>query len=433
MVAEAERGASSTRGGMKVLLRDQIAEFYLESSDFNGVGASRLIDVFKDAPVDVEEILVELVAEGAVYANFGHQMVNAHIIGFPHEDASANTAEVLARGGLSTAVLYPTRDMLAAMSAGERFTGAPYSAALALGRAQLESVFFLPDVLARYRDDPRYDYTFDIGGEIRAKEGTPHDTYLTTFSIGFEPDGAIDEIVVGVPLRYLHDLVPAEQSYWKAFEHSRQDWLLHPDWVRPHLMGDFPEKISPYTAILMEMRLVDDICDAIEYPRLFRVLHDGENRPTDYGYLIRPTRRELLTFIEQLNKLLIDNLDQRFFIRTAVSLTKERKDGDGNTYRAPRGTMTMLIEWMKQTVRDDPGGTVPAADIILREIRKARSDAAHRLQENEYNPGVWSEQRRLVVEAYLAVRTVRQLLQAHPKSSLVDVPEELDEAKVWPF
>lgn len=418
---------------MEALLRHQIAEHYLDSPDFNGVSAALLIDALKDFPVDTEELIVELVAHGVVYANFGHEMVNAHIIGFPHQDAAANHAEVLRRGGVSSAVLYPTRETLAAMSAGDRFAGAPYSAALALGHAQLESVFFRADVLGRYRDDPRYDYTLDIGGEIRAREGTPHDTYLRTFSIGFDPGGASEEIVVGVPLRYLHDLVPAEQSYWKASEHARQDWLLHPDWVRPHLMGDFPEKISPYTAILMEMRLVDEICDVIEYPRLFRILYDGRNRPTDYGYLIRPTRRELLNFVEQLNKLLIDNLDQKFFSRTAVSLTEERKDGDGNTYRAPRGTMAMLIEWMKHTVRNDPGGMVPSAETILREIRKARSDAAHRLKENEYDPGAWSEQRRLVVEAYLAVRTVRQLLQAHPKASGVDVPEELDEAKVWPF
>jgi hypothetical protein len=84
-------------------------------------------------------------------------------------------------------VLYPTRDTLAAMSAGDRYPNAPYSAALALGHAQLESVFFGADVLCRYRDDPRYDYTLDIGGEIRAPEGTPFDTYLTTFSIGVRP------------------------------------------------------------------------------------------------------------------------------------------------------------------------------------------------------------------------------------------------------
>ncbi len=155
------------------------------------------------------------------------------------------------------------------MEAGSRYPNAPYSAALALGHAQLESVFFRADVLGRYRDDPRYDYTLDICGEIRAQEGTPLDTYLTTFSIGFvrEPDS--NEIVVGVPLRYLHDLSPAEQSCWKPFKHERQDWALHPGWVRPDLLGKFPERVSPYMAILMEMSLAYEICDAIGYPALF--------------------------------------------------------------------------------------------------------------------------------------------------------------------
>ncbi len=419
--------------GMKALLLEQIIQQYLDSPDFNGVDAARLIDAVKDFPVDAHDLINDLVAEGAVYANFGHEMVNPHIIGFPHQDAVANAAEVQKRGGVRTAVLYPSRDTLAGVSAGDRYPGAPYSSSLALGHAQLESIFFRADVLGKYRDDPRHDYTLDIGGEIRAREGTPLDTYLTTFSIGFDADVENDEIVVGVPLRYLHDLTPVEQAYWKSFEHERQDWVLHPDWVRPHLMGEFPERISPYTAVLVEMRLVNEICDAIGYPALFRNLYDGETRPTDYGYLIRPTKRELSNFIEQLNKLLIDNLDQEFFKRARIALTEERQDGEGNTYQSQRGTLSMLIEFMERTVRHDPEGMVPSAAKILREVRRARSNVAHTLRENEYDASIWGEQRRFITEAYLAVRTVRQLLLSHPRAAAVDVPEDLGVPNVWPF
>lgn len=419
--------------GVKDQLREHIARRYLESPDFNGVAAAPLIDAVAEFPVDIEAVLAELVAEGVVYANFGHEMTNAHIIGFPHQPAADNLVEVQQRGGVRSAVLYPTRDTLAAMSAGDHYPGAPYSAALALGHAQLESVFFRADVLGRYRDDPRYDYTLDIGGEIRAREGTPHDTYLTTFSIGFDADTNNHEIVVGVPLRYLHDLSPTEQAYWKSFEYERQDWVLHPDWVRPHLEGEFPERVSPYTAVLMEMRLINEICGAIGYPSLFRNLYDGPSRPTDYGYLIRPTKRELSNFIEQLNKLLIDNLDKKFFVHARIPLTEERQDGEGNTYQGQRGTMNMLIEWMESTVRHDSGGMVPSAVSILKEIRRVRSNAAHTLRENNYDPSVWAEQRRFVVEAYLAVRSVRQLLQSHSRAAAVEVPDELDEPRVWPF
>ena len=418
---------------MKRNLLEQIATQYLESSDFNGVAAAPLMDVAGEFSVDPDVVLGELVAEGAIYANFGHEMVNPHIIGFPHQSATDNIAEVRRRGGVRSALLYPTRDTLAAMSAGDRYPNAPYSAALALGRAQLESVFFRADVLGRYRDDPRYDYTLDIGGEIRAREGTPLDTYLTTFSIGFDRDPDSDEIVVGVPLRYLHDLSTTQQAYWRSFEHERQDWVLHPDWIRPHLMGEFPERISPYTAILMEMSLVNEICGVIGYPPLFRNLYEGAGRPTDYGYLIRPTKRELSNFIEQLNKLLIDNLDQGFFRRAGIPLTEERQDATGNSYQAQRGTMNMLMEWMERTVSHDPEGMVPSAATNLKEIRRARSNSAHTLRENEYDPAVWTNQRRLVVQAYLTVRTVRQLLLSHPRASAVEVPEELDDPKVWPF
>lgn len=431
-MAEAEP-TSNSEEDIKEFLREQIVTQYLDSSDFNGVAASQLLGVVEKLPANATALLTELVAKGVIYANFGHEMVNPHILGFPHQSAADNLTEVQRRGEIRSAVLYPTRDTLDSMSAGDRYSGAPYSAALALGHAQLESVFFQAEVLGRYRDDPRYDYTLDIGGEIRAQENTPLETYLTTFSIGFDRDTGNDEIVVGVPLRYLHDLSPTEQSYWKSFEHDRQDWVLHPDWVRPHLMGEFPERISPYTAILMEMNLVNEICGTIGYPKLFRNLYEGEDRPTDYGYLIRPTKRELSNFTEQLNKLLIDNLDQKFFGETGMPLKEERSDGEGNTYQSQRGTLSMLIDWMERTVTHDPNGLVTSAAAILREIRKTRSNVAHTLRANEYNPETWTEQRRLVVESYLAVRTVRQLLQSHPKAVAVTVPEELEEPRVWPF
>lgn len=432
-MAEGELPDIAIVEGMKHELLKRIALEYLNSDDFNGISARELIDVGDEGPGAFEEAIRALVADGDVYANFGHEMVNPYILGFPPQSANDNIVEVDRRGGVLDAVLYPRPRVLAATSAGDRYPGVPYSAALALGHAQLASVFFHAAVLGKYRDDPRYDYTLDIGGEIRGQDGTPLDTYLTTFSIGFNKSEENDEIVVGVPLRYLHDLSAAEQSYWKSFEHEDQGWVLHPDWVRPHLLGEFPERVSPYTAILMEMRSINDICDAIRYPALFRELYDGTDRPTDYGYLIRPTMRELSAFVEQLNKLLIEPLNLKFFERAKVATTEKRQDAEGNIYRAPRGTMSMLIEWMERTVTHDPNGLVRSAGAILKDIRRQRSKTAHSIRENEFDPSLWGEQRRLVVESYFAVRTMRQLLQSHPLAAAVHIPEELEEPRVWPF
>lgn len=59
------------------MLGQLITNQYLDSSDFNGVSAAQLVDALEDFPADVEELITELVAEGLVYANFGHEMVNA--------------------------------------------------------------------------------------------------------------------------------------------------------------------------------------------------------------------------------------------------------------------------------------------------------------------------------------------------------------------
>lgn len=423
----------SMHDGVKVFLKEQIAQRYLDSADFNGIDASFLTNAVNELPVDAGEIIADLVRDGDVYANFGHQMVNPHIMGYSHEEAESNHAELLRRGGVGGAVLYPTKKTLAEMAAGDRYPGAPYSVALALGAGQLDSVFFHADVLAKYREDPRYNYTLDIGGEIRAREGTPLDTFITTFSIGFHPDPKEDEIVVGVPLRYLHDLSAIEQAYWHSFEHEHQDWVLHPDWVRPHLLGEFPERLSPYTALLEEMALVNEICDAIGWPRLYRNLYVGENRPTDFGYPIRPTKRELNSFIEQLNKMLIDNMAKEFFARADVASTEDRRDANGTIFQAPRGTLGMLKDFMEKTVRVDEQGAVPHANATLRSIRKRRSAVAHDIKDNEYDPSVWREQTMHVKDAYRTILTIRQLLQSHPKAASVRIPRMLDDQAVWEF
>lgn len=428
----ASAGASVSESLQREVLQ-HITSAYLNSADFNGISTEELAEIVGHDADGIESTIRALAAEGDIYVNFGHEMVNPFILGFPPQSADANAAEIRRRGGAAGAILYPRERVLAEISAGDRYPGAPYSAALATGRAQLSSVFFHAAVLARYRDDPRYNYTLDIGGEIRAQENTPLDTFLTTFSIGFRDDESSDEIVVGVPLRYLHDLSAAEQSYWKSFEHDDQSWLLHPDWVRPHLMGEFPERISPYTAVLMETQLINEICGAIDYPHLFKQTYADRDRPTDFGYLIRPTELELTSFIEQLNKLLIEPLNVKFFERAKLATTEERKDSEGNVYRAQRGTMSMLIAWMERTVTHDPNGLVQSASSILREIRRRRSKTAHSIRDNAYVPSLWGEQRRFIVESYFAIRTVRQLLQSHPRASSVRVPVELDEPRVWPF
>ncbi len=418
---------------LKTLLIAVIAREYLNSPDFNGVEYPPLAAAVAQPGIDVEQLLIELVADGAVYANFGHEGTNPFIMTFSHQDAAANYAEVVKRGGVCSAMFYPTATTLTEFGAGDRYPDAPYSASLALGSGQLDPVFFHADVLAKYRDDPRYDYTFDISGEIRAREGTPHNTYLTTFSIGFHADPNEDEIVVGVPLRYLHVLSTAEQAYWKSFESGPQDWVLHPDWVRPNLLGEFPERLSPYAALLAEMKVVNEVCEAIGWPPLYRSLYADKSRPTDFGYPIRPTKRELHNFIEQLNKMLIDNMQAEFFRRAKVDIVEERRDGEGNVYWAQRGTITMLKDFIEKTIRNDPQGAVPHANQTLRRIRKLRSSVAHDIKDNEYDPTVWRAQTTLVNDAYRTVLTIRQLLQSHPRAASVWIPQMLDDQSVWPF
>lgn len=415
----------SIREEAKDMLVARIVKEYLDSPDFNGVYGANFTP-------DIAELVESLVEEGRLYANFGHVMSNPYIIGFPQESAADNLAIFHQRGGVAESVIYPTPGALIDARAGDQYPDAPYSAMLAFGHGQLEPRFFDPSVLARYRDDPRYDYTFDIDGQIRGVAVSP-DTFITTLSIGFRRDNANDETVVGVPLRYLHDLSPTEQRYWQSHQSSDQKaFVLHPDFVRPHLLGEFPEKISPYEAMLWEMELTNEFCTAIGFPPLYRRTFRGEHRPTDFGYVIRPTKKEYNAFVEQLNKMLIDNMDAEFF-RGVVEIYEERKDPFGSVYMAQRGTVAMLDDWMKKHTKQDPEEMVASSTKTLREIRKQRSSVAHDQKANDYDPEIFTTQRQMIREAYFAVRTVRQILGSHSKAASVKVPEDLDTPNVWGF
>lgn len=116
-----------------------------------------------------------------------------------------------------------------------------------------------------------------------------------------------------------------------------------------------------------------------------------------------------------------------------VELTEERKDTEGTVYRAQRGTIAMLRDFMEKTVRVDEHGAVPHADASLRLIRKKGSSVAHDIKDNEYDPSIQREQTMLVKDAYRTVLTVRQLLQSHPKAAPVEVPDLSENQEVWPF
>ncbi len=331
--------------------------------------------------------------------------------------------------------LYPTKKLLKGRGAGQKARQRPFTRELILGAAQLEFRVFDLRFLEFYRNDPRYFYKVDeIHGSIQQREGTKDQKgrliseNLEFLEFGFAYDRNFNR-AVAIFLRYLHDLPAAQQKMLKNFQ-LNGDYKLHPDFYRTQIIGDFPERVSIYDALLEEKNLINQMCLKMNKPRLFRTDNKAYERPTGFGILIRPTSTEFRNFVLLLDQLLSDDIDVQFFQGDiAVVETLTRYDGSKIDQRI--GTITLLENWFNKKFRSIEPEAMKELFRDLRKVRNARQKPAHKVDDTEYNQKYLREQRALMNSAFNAVRTIRMIFENHPNAKSVAVPEWIRNGKVW--
>jgi len=168
-------------------------------------------------------------------------------------------------------------------------------------------------------------------------------------------------------------------------------------------MGEWPEEMSLFSAFLLEIEQVNNLAAVMGRPPLFReTCHD--RRPRDFGYLIRPTARELANFAGVLDKMLSENINRDFF-QSEVAYEDETTDRKGRIIVRQKGTIRILDEWIKAKVRlQDPQSEelVDHAINTMKKIRKHRNPQAHKLSPDTYDRELFKEQIRLMRDAYRA-------------------------------
>ena len=111
-------------------------------------------------------------------------------------------------------------------------------------------------------------------------------------SFGFSYDAG-DNRAVAVFLRYLVRLSPEHQQIWEAKE-LETEHVLHPDYYRKAILGDWREHESIFRAFLDELHLICQLTQGMGRPPLFRkdFGKDRDSKPREFGVLIRPTLKE---------------------------------------------------------------------------------------------------------------------------------------------
>jgi hypothetical protein len=416
-------------------LLERATDFYLESEGFNGLPVHGL-----DSGVDELRIVIRpLVESGQLYVNYGDRHPNPHVLAFSPEPKDEQLRK-LDGGDLESACLYPTVAHLRTVVNPADYEGRPYTLELALGYPVLGYHCFGLSILESYRNDPRYYYTFDIDGMISVSDehyeqptmDKKDQVLLQTFGLALAKEKYWAIVVFR---RYLSMLSPEHQQIWKAKQEPDDPDLFqpHPDyWLMS--MGEWPEKISLFSAFLLEMEQVNNLAEAIGRPPLFRNTYNDE-RPRDFGYLIRPTARELANFAGVLDKMLSDNIDRKFF-QNDVPYEDETTDDKGRIIVTQRGTIRILEEWIKAKARlrnEDSQQLVDQAIATFKQIRKARNPQAHKISPDAYDIELFKEQIKMMRDAYRAMVTLRQLLKLHPAAKDYEVPEDLKQMQVLDF
>ena len=412
---------------------DEITKFYLESPDFHGIPPSELSCRLGVRFNELFDFLTELISEGKVGILYVPAFINPYIIrrGFESE---SKQIERLVNPETRNVCLYPRSSHLQEVVSCSDYQDKPYRLALALGSAQLAYRSFDLSVLEYYRNDPRYTYrTDDIKGHIcYNSDQMPEHNQTMLESFGFSYDSNLNR-AVAVFVRYLARLSPEHQQIWKAHE-LVGDYDLHPDYYKNAIVGEWREHESIFTAFVDEMHLICQMTIGMNRPSLFRTDY-GKNRdskPKKFGFLVRPTLEEFNDFIHLLDKMISENINKKFF-QSEVSYETEIERQDGRIEVRQKGTLQILDEWIRKSLRPAEGWRDwDEAIQAFKEVRKKRQKPAHATDENVFDQKYFKDQRELMIQVYECIRTLRMALENHPmvRNLDIDIPDYLREAKI---
>lgn len=417
-------------------LIDRVVAQYLGSGDYNGLSVHHLRVAAGVDLAAIVSLLRQAVEESTLSINFGDTHPNPSIRAVPDLSIDEQLAR-LERLRSDNFVVYPTASLLQQRVNPIEYAGKPFSLRLALGAPQLDFACFELSILDYYRRDPRYRFwtndvqaTLSIGDDAYQSAEFPDKHKVLIQSFGFAYRGDFRRSVA-VFLRDLDGLTPEHQQIWTAAEVSGE-YKLHPDYHRAAIYGDWELRASLSEAFIEEIRVINAMCLAIGWKRLFR--QEFDQAPQGLAFLIRPTVAEFNAFVLLADKLLSDNINVAFF-PPKIPREVEEIRADGKTILRSRGSIALLDEWLAKCFRTSDSQPLVEAITTLKKIRKLRQEPAHSIREDEHDESLFESQRQLFVDAYFVLKTLRLAIQNHPraKPALASMDKRVKEGEIWVY
>lgn len=437
---------------MKERIENIVYDFFVASSDFNGIP---LRNISEKLNIDYEnsiDIIKELVKDNIVSIQ---SSTNPHIIGFQHypidsqihilEEAKKIKEVVHSFGEITISsedteypiCLYPSKSYLQKKRDLADFGNALYTKQLALAEPHLTPIFFEIEVLDRYFNDPRFDFKFeDYSGQISClydENENPivreeDQIFLKTFGLGFDENG--DRLAV-VYLRYLKDLTPEHQIYWKSRQKTGNCKMLE-EYHQNTIQGNWTFSYSIFSGFIGEQKCINDLTKLIFTKPLFRKSFENENRPKEFTFFFTPTLKNYNDFILLLDKMISENINKDFF-EGKVDFFEFKELENGLVERQSKGTLQLFEEWLTSVLNVQGDGTVSELFKPLRKIRKERQSPAHRINENQYDRQLIEKQKIIMDDIYSVLRNLRNIFHQHPKARDFEIPDWLENGKIKTF
>jgi hypothetical protein len=387
-----------------------VIDFYVRSSDFNGIPLNGLVRGRKGNEHEIIEDVQNLIKDKKISLCYE---TNPHIKSFPDDDVGTQL-RMLDEKGPEGICVYPTEDVLWGRIDTSKVEDKPFTKMLAMGKPQLVPLFFDMFVLENYFSDPRYHiYHYDYGGNISYTEQLEirDQAIIQSFGLGYKPEG---ERVVAVYLRYLSDLTPEHQQRWMTHIVNESCKIAFA-YYQNTILGDWADEVSIYDALLEELFHINKMTLQTCGKGLFR-LDYKDNRPEDFRTIFRPTSENFNKFVHCLDKIMSENISKEFFADL------EMKDSRGRD----KGTITLLEEWFRKHFRAPEEAFYNEMVTPFRAVRKMRQKPAHAVNKNNYNKAYYKEQNELIRICFIGIRHIRLAFANHPSlRNYKDIPDWL--------
>lgn len=412
---------------------EEVHNQYFESGDFNGMPIYRLADKF-DIESDEFRTAIRNGIDNEILTATFHG--NTHIRAFSCFKKHQILEWFDTTDYPSHICLYPHTKKLSDSALLERYKESPYKLELAKGAGQLDYRTFDLSVLEYYRNDPRYSYNTDfihgsisIEDEYFESDSVPESDQVLLKTFGFAYDNEFGRYVA-VFVCYLADLSSEHQKVWAAKE-IKGDIKLHPDYYASSIEGSWGTRMSIFQAFVEELEVINKMSEIIGKPSLFKYSYYND-RPKEFGFLLRPTASEFNDFVLLLDKMMSDNINKSFFGNDVDLETEEERD-DGKILVRQKGTIQILESWVSKYFT--PVDPKPVEDMMatFRNVRQLRQKPAHKVNKNKFDQTIFKKQREIVIKAYDAVRTLRMLLANHPevRKNPPKISERLFKGEIW--